>query len=488
MRLFGRTALVGAYVCPGGVFAVELVRTRGGYTVARSFESAVPLNDPQEAASELVDALASAGCRRADVAITIRGFGVAHHVLQLPPASDDILSPVVEREMRRLEPHLADPSVAWISLPQMRVVGPEAPDQRAVLALAAPRGLTGVFTDVLRDAGSRLIHLTALPVAMQRLVEEFETDSQAAGIVSPLPDGAFLGFALDGALRLVIEPHLPQDAEHELPALAEESQLGVVFVRQQFRGARIDHLSLVGSKHSMRDAETVLSERVGVPVSRYDIRDLTPAGYAALGGVLDARSPSPLSLGGSSREQLRPRSASALENASWAAVAAVVLLAGLTTIQAFRSRDAAVALRDARDRVARDSIGLAPIRTVAAQRRVAQDAVQAMQLAARERIDLQRSLVGIASAVRPPVELDSLLLAPANDGWRVLLGGRASAETSARAVQWLHDLYREIPRRLRVDSVKLDQLTYDEAGAPGASGDATVRFQLSFVVPPRRTD
>ena len=488
MRLLGRTALVGAYVCPGGVFAVELVRGRGGYTVARTFESAVPLDNPQEAASELVNALASAGCRRADVAITIRGFGVAHHILQLPPATDDILSPVVDREMRRLEPHIVDAAISWISLPSMRAVGPEAPDQRSVLAVAAPRQLASAFTEALRDAGSRLMHLTALPVAMQRLVEEFEGNAEAAGLVSPLPDGAFLGFALDGALRIVIEPHLPQDAEHELPALAEESQLGVVFVRQQFRGAHIDHLSLVGSKHSMRDAETVLSERVGVPVTRYDIRDLTPAGYAALGGVLDARSPAPLSLGGASRDQVRTRSTSALENASWAAVAVVVLLAGLTAVQAFRSRDAAVALREAQARVARDSIALAPIRAVAAQRRGASDAVQAMQLAARERIDLQRSLVGIASAVRPPVELDSLLLAPASDGWRVLLGGRASAETSARAVQWLHDLYREIPRRLRVDSVKLDQLTYDEAAAPGASGDATVRFQLSFVVPPRRTD
>ena len=482
-----RTPLIAAYVCPHGVYAVELERVRGGYSVARSFESAVHVKGPDDAADRLVGALRAAGIGRAQVAISVRGFGVTHHVLQMPPATDEILTPVVQREMRRLDPHLSDATVSWISLPALHAPEPDAVNQRSLLAVGAPDALVKAFEERLRSAGFQLLHLTALPVAMQRLVEEFETNAEAAGIVAPLPDGAFLGFALDGAIRLVIEPHLPQDPEHELTALAEEAEHGVIFVRQQFRGTQIQHLSLVGSKHSMRDAESVLSERAGIPVQRYGIRDLTPAGYAALGGVLDARSAAPLSLGGTSRLRAR-KVASPVDTASWVAVALVVLLAGLASIQAFRSYEAASVLRDERARVARDSLSMAPIRAVAAQRRAAYGAVEAMGLATRDRSDLQRALAGIASAVRTPVELDSLELARADDGWRVVLSGRVASESNARAVQWLNDLYREIPRRVRVDSVKLDQLTYDESNEPAASIVASVRFQLSFLISLGRRD
>jgi hypothetical protein len=51
-------------------------------------------------------------------------------------------------------------------------------------------------------------------------------------------------------------------------------------------------------------------------------------------------------------------------------------------------------------------------------------------------------------------------------------------------VQWIHDLYREIPRRLPVDSVRLDLLTYDDTPETDASS-ASVRFQLSFEIRPR---
>lgn len=488
MSWIARTALVGAYVCPRGVFIVEFRRARGGYSIARSFEAAGALASAAEAAERLEEALRAAGIRRAEVAVAVRGFGVVHHVLQMPPAADEVLTPVIEREVRRLEPQLGDAVVGWISLPAMRPTGgsPEAPSQRAVLAVGAPRSLVDAIDQRMRNAGFRLLHVTDLSVAMQRLLEEFEPDPTASGVMAPLPDGAFLGFALDGALRLIVDPPLPQDAEHELPALAEEAQLGVMFVRQQFR-AEVNHLSLVGWKHSLRDAEHVLQERLGISVSRYDIRNLTPAGYAALGAVLDARSAAPLSLGGATRGRTDLRAASSVDNASYVALAVALLLAGWTAVQAFRSHDAADALRDARSGVERESTTLAPIREVASQRRAAADAVETLRLSAADRVDLQQALAGIAHAVRAPVHLDSLRLAWAPGGWSIVMEGQVSSGTSARAVQLLHDLYREIPRRLSVDSVRLDELTYDEVAGTSA-GSASVRFQLSFGIPPRRSD
>lgn len=487
MSWFRARPLIGAYVCPRGVYAVEFKRSRRGYAIARSFEATGAIGSFTQAADTLLEALRVADIPRADIAVAIRGFGVAHHVLQLPAAEDAILTPVVEREMRRLEPQSADPVVGWVSLPPLREPGPEGQNHRSLLAVSAPSALVHAIDQALRGTSHRLLHITALPVGMQRLYEELETGSAAAGIISPLPDGAFLGFALDGALRLVIEPHLPQDPEHELSALAEEAHLGVLLVRQQFRGAQIDHLSIAGTKHSLRDADEVFAEKLGIPVGRLGVRDLAPAGFAALGAVLDARAATPLSLGGATRARPRVRASASMEHASYAAVAAVLVLAGLTAVEAFRSRDAAEALADARGRLQRDSIALAPIRSVASQRRAARDAVEAIRLDAADRMELQQALAGIGYAARTPLRIDTLEIRRGPEGWIAGLAGQVSAETSARAVQWVHELYREIPRRLPVDSVRLDQLSYDEAPET-ERGSSSVRFQLSFDIRPRGRD
>jgi hypothetical protein len=489
MSIFKRTALVGVYVCPSGVFAVDFKkRGSSGYELGRSFDHPDPLDDAADAADRVVSLLRTAGIQNADVAICVRGFGVTHHLLQLPPADDEVLAPIVEREVRRLEPQLGECVVSWISLPPLQSTGSEAAAQRSLLAAAAPSSLVRVFDQRLRAAGYHFLHLTALPVAMQRLVEEFEPGPAATALVAPLPDGAFLGFVLDGGLRLVIEPPTPQAEAHELPALSEEVQLGVMFVRQQFRGAQISRISLVGTRTSLFGAETVLTERLGIPVAPFAAPDLAPPAFAALGAVIDARSAKPLSLAGSSRGRSVKRAHTAVENASYAAVALVLVVAGWAVVQAARSHRASDALQAARGRLTRDSFALTPIRSTAGQRRLVQDAVGALRLVITDRIELQQALSGIAYAVRAPVRLDSLRLARASEGWSAVVGGSVAGETSARAVQSLNDLYRELPQRLAVDSLRLDHLTY--ADSPQTDGgSAVVKFQLSFGMPaPARKD
>lgn len=483
MSWLRRTPLVGAYVCPAGVFAVEFERRRGGYGIARSFESVGNIHGPVDAGRRLVDALGSAGIRHGEIAVIVRGFGVVHHVLQMPPAPDDVLDPVIDREIRRLDPDVVDPVVGWTSLPALRSVEAEAPGQRSILAIAAPRALVEAFETQFRAAGLRLQHLTALPAGMQRLIEEFEAHPQSVALISPLPDGAFLGLALDGALRIVIEPPLPQDPEHELAALTEEAQLGMLFIRQQFRGATVQSLSLAGSKHSLRDADRALSERLGIPVERYPIGNLTPAAYAALGAVLDARSAAPLSLSGKRVHTHRSRAAAGVETGSYAALGLVLLLSGLVAVQAFRSYDAVRSLRAAELRLGQAAASLAPLRSVALQRRAAEHAVHAVRLASEDRAAIQSVLVGISASLGAAIRLDSLDMQWTGDHWAVALTGQASSESNARAVQWVNDFYREIPRRVPVESVALDQLTYRDESSPG---EASVGFRLSFDFTPER--
>lgn len=487
MRFFERTPLVAAYVCPRGVFAIVGKRSGAGVEIERVIDVPVAIESEFAAADQLLTLLRTALIEKANIAISLRGFGVTHHILQLPPAKDVILGPIIEREVRRLEPDLGDCVIGWTPLPSLELGVTEPVAQRYVLAAAAPSGTVSTLEQRLRAAGHVVTHITALPVAMQRLVEEFDEGGSAIALVAPLPDGAFMGFSLGGALRLVVEPPLPRDSEHESAALAEELELGAMFVRQQFRGAQLDRIALVGTKESLSDVETVLTEKLHLPAKQLGVRGLSPAAFAALGAVLDEQSARPLSLGGDSRRRAAARAVSALHTASLAAVFVLALLGVWTVTETVRTSRATRATQAARQRIQQDSFGLAPIRATADQRRLVRDAMTAARVVAQDRIALQEALAGIAAGLRAPVLLDSLHLLRNAGRWKAVLGGSVGGLTSAQAIQSLHDVYRELPQRLPVDSLRLDELAYSEGGTTRFQS-TLVHFQLSFGIPARRRD
>jgi hypothetical protein len=488
MRWIGRSRLVAAYVCPRGVFAIQGRHAGGGIEIEHTIEEPAPLASAFDAANHLVGALQQAGITGGDVTLAVRGFGVVHHVLQMPPASDEILAPIIEREVRRLEPQLGESVVGWIPLPPVEAIGSEGSEggqQRSLLTAAAPADVVGVFEKCLAASGYRLAHLTDLSAAMQRLFEEFDTGADSAALVAPLPDGALLGFSLNGALRLIVEPPLPAGSEHDVAALAEEVELGAMFVRQQFVGARIERVVIVGSSDALADADSVLTERVRVPATQLGIPGLSPAALAALGALLDARSPTPLALGGATRRRSEARARSTLESIAFAAVVLVLIVGAWTVFETVRARRAAEALQATRRHIEQDSFGLTRLRSTAGQRKQVREAVAAVRLAVGDRVQLQEVLTGIATAMRSPVQLDSIALTRGSSGWLASVTGSVNGATSARAVQSLHDLYRELPDRLPLDSLKLDQLAYADSSTDGA---VVVRFQLSFAIPIGKKD
>ena len=482
MTLLGRPAQVGAYICPRGVFGIECRAAASGMEVVRTFGDPFGLRSPQEAAEQMISVLSAAGIAHANVSAVVRGFGIAHHTLQLPPAADSILGPIIEREVRRLEPHLGECVVQWMSLPALEPANSAAPPQRAVFAMAAPTETIAVLESHLVAAGHRLRHVTTLPVAMQRLLDQFDSGTGTIATIAPLPDGAYIGFSLAGGVRLIVEPPLPADVDHEAAALAEEVDLAAMFVRQQFRGANTDRVVLVGARPSLLELKASLSERLRVPAKQLEADDLSPVGFVALGAVLDSQEAIPQSLGGSTRERAISRGLSRLETASLAALVVLALVGFWTVAEAVRSMRAGSALAAAHRRIERDAFGLAPARATAEQRRVVRDALDAVQLASTDRQRLQSALAGIAEAARYPVRVDSLRLVRADAGWRAVLSGDVASSTNARAVQALHELYREIPRRLPVDSVRLDRLSYTDGEQ--TEGVGAVSFQLSFAINP----
>ncbi|HYC51277.1 MAG TPA: hypothetical protein VEB19_09245 [Gemmatimonadaceae bacterium] len=483
MKLLSQSSQVGVYICPRGVFGVECRPASGGVEVVRMFGEPFALRTPAEAAEQLVAVMAAAGIARADIAATIRGFGAAHHTLQLPPAPDSVLGPVIEREVRRLEPHLTDCVIQWMSLPALDSGPTTAPPQRSVFAMGVPTDTIRTLETVVAASGHSLRHVTALPVAMQRLLDQFDSGTGTIATVVPLPDGAYIGFSLSGGVRLIVEPPLPSDISHEAAALAEEVDLAAMFVRQQFRGANTDRVVLIGARQSLSELKTSLAERLRIPIKQLEAESLTPVGFVALGAVLDARSDSPQSLGGKTRLRAASRGMSRLETASYIAIVLLALVGFWTAAETVRSVRAGTALETARRRLERDAFGLAPARATAEQRRIVRNALAAVQLASADRVRLQTALSRIADVARAPVHLDSLRMLRADDGWRAVMTGNVRSSSNARAVQALHDLYRDLPQRLPIDSLRLDRLSYPDGEQSDETG--VVRFQLSFGITAR---
>ena len=485
MMFDGRAPRIGAYVCPRGAFAVECAAAAGALEVRRAFGEPYGLRNAEEAAERLVTVLHAAGVTRARVSIAIRGFGVAHHTLQLPPGPDAVLDAVIEREVRRLEPHLTDCVVQWMSLPAIEgsLTGPAgAAAHRAIFASAAPREVVDALDSRLRAAGHRLEHLTTLPVAAQRVVEQFDSGSGTVATVTALPDGAYIGFSLEGGVRLIVEPPLPQDAEHEASALAEELELAITFVRQQFRGTSVDRVALLGARPSMAALRDTVTGRLAVPAKQIEGETLPPAALIALGSVIDGGAAHPLSLGGSTRARHQSPAMSRLETASLVAVFVMALAALWAVAETVRTVRAEAALRSAVHRVEQDDFGLAPLRATAEQRRLVSDAIDAVRVASADRAGLQATLSAIAVAMPSPVRIDTLRLAWTDGRWRAVVGGAIESSSNARAVQVLHDVYRELPQRLAMDSLRLDQLAYGDDGADSDAGSGLVRFQVSFAL------
>lgn len=473
---------VGAYVSPRGVSVIEYRATGKGIEVLRTFDHPARIQSERQAIDHLLRILQDAGIKKAAITLTIRGFGVVHHILGLPPARDELLTPLVDRELKRLEPQLDEPRVGWLGLPTDPAEMTDAPPQRQVLAAAVSKHVADAVGAAIVAAGHRLAHFTALPAAVQRLHEEFVPDGSPSALVAPLYDGAFIGLFLGGAMRLVIEPPLGDDEQVEAAAVAEEVELGAMFVRQQFRGAQVDRVIIAAPAETLIGAESTIAERLGHPATRLKVQSLSAGSLVALGGVLDSRSPAPLSLAGA---PVRPSAAGMLAPASYAAAVLAFVVGSIAVIEALRTRNAHSELQAARQQIETEAFGLSGIRETAGQRRLIRDAVNAMRLSERDRLELQNGLSTLGGIAIPPMRLDSVHMDRGSNGWVTAISGQVSAESNARSVELLHQFYRDLPRRLGVVELSLAQLSYADGSVEEAP---SVRFQISFVIPYSKTD
>lgn len=484
----------GAVLTPAGIHAVECQRGVHGIRMGRYLSDLTPSGSAEESIRRAADLLEAAGSRGRRVSVALAGFGVCHHLLTLPPAPDDVLAPIIVRELRRFYPDLfaagsGEPVIGYavLDFPDAPADGPAEGSRPAqILATAVPSDLLLLLHESLAERGLVLEHVTILPQVVQRLMGTVADPRQTTATVLLVPGAPLLGFFYEGKLRLFSTPvtNSRGPAAFEAEAVIEHVQRGALFLRQQFRGAPLDRVLLSAEPGQREELGAQLEERLGVRSERLGASDAPPGALAALGSVLDAAAEAGLNLLPAS---LRPPSAAGRWSRRLAVASATVLVAasawwGWSGVRQADSAEARVAelaqSLDAR------SAALAAVQPVIRERQGhARRATTLMTLEARHR-RLPELLWAIQSS-SADVRVDSLTLETSGDRWAGILSGTASASSSAAAAEMVDRFYRALARELPGGIVDLRQLAYvDFAGGeearPGDSEPVTLAFRLSL--------
>ncbi|MFO7892104.1 MAG: hypothetical protein R6U63_00100 [Longimicrobiales bacterium] len=473
-----------AVASPQGLHVVEYGRERGGLSLRGGIRQPEPGDDPASLAAALADAIESLGGRGGELVLALGGYGTAHHILTLPYADDEILRPIVGRELRRYYPNLDDPVVDFV--PGAHVEG-SSPRKQEVLVGAVPYPLAVDLSRALAARKVELHHLTVQPAVLQTLYDTFDGALTPAVMVLLMEAGLLIGCFHHGALRLFIEP--PQDV-HGRPlrdpeAVTEQVQRANLFLRQQFPNAGVSRVLLAAPDGEYEAVASMLRAELESDVVR--MAD-TPAGsLAALGAALDADTRRPLRL---LPPEVRPRTGAERWTRRLAAAAAGIVMAAAVWWAGAAMTVARVEADRARtveSRVRTELAWLNSVERTLETRRAHELRLEFVEATTAERAETRRILAAVAAAAPPPVRLDTLRVERQAGAWALTLTGRAAAGTSADAVRAVDALYRGIPERLPVRELELDELrdvqeaegdtTIATGGAPVAIG-----FHMSFIV------
>ncbi len=232
-----------ALIDQDGVALIEYRHEKDGFRVlgarieTRRFETI-------EAASDAIIAmLASERAKHAAVAVALQHFGSFYHSMILPEAGDEIIRPIVEREMQRVY-DVADPAVVFSRGPS--VDRREAPRRdatkppRQVLIAGAPRHVVSGVQARLAAAHVRVDVVTVVPETLRRVYDAVDGSAEPTAMLVCLASGAHLAFFVERRLELAIEPPIALEGERTVdPAvIVDQVERGAVFLRlNKLRGA-----------------------------------------------------------------------------------------------------------------------------------------------------------------------------------------------------------------------------------------------------------
>lgn len=463
-----KAARFSVLLSPGGGYGLEYRVTRAGLSIVQHIVLPGPLANPVAAANQLWQELGPR-LRGADLMIVLRGYGVMHEVMTLPPGDAAPVRAVAARELARLHGPGLHADVLRPAQP------PAQPSQQVVAA--APMDMLHTLEQALHERGAAHIRVTTVPRALERLVLELDDATGPCAIVLPLPDGPAIAYLHEGRLRYFIEP-LAMSGEVPLDTtlLVEQVARGRLYVRQHFRGASVDRVLVGGGaqEHALLEA---LQTQLGVQSKPIGAEIGDPGALAAFGGILDRLADDGVDLFAATRRA--PTGAERfLPLARVAAIAALVISGAWAAAGGLRVGSESAGLERAREDVAARMPGIWATRSTLEQRAAYDARLAAVQDADARHGQLARSIAALGSAVDGGIRLTSFDAAWGGNAWRIGLGGVASGRSSAEAVGTLNAFYNRIPQRLPVTNLTLGG--YDYLASDSLTRTVRLSFQLQL--------
>lgn len=495
----GASRAFGALIANDGVCLVEYEAERTGMRIIDQWIDPARSQSIDEALGRLRALVEARGAKQPRLAIAVEQFGVFHHTMTLPGATDDVLLPVIRREVQRAF-GVADSVIAFTrGAPSERREASRADERtapRQLLIGGAPRIVADALASAFRGSDIRVEIATVVPKSIHSLYEATGSSLEPTAVLVCLEGGPHLAFFLDGRLELAIDPPIALEGErHPIPMILDQVERGTVYFRQQFRGAQPTRLLLAASPEDFEPLASALETRLGARVKPLFAAPSSPAAIVAMGAVLEARRAAPLDLF-PHPPTMSERMARALRgpNAVVAASATAAAIALIWAASQYLSLNAATRASAQLDASVRQGIvQVAPIRSVAERRADVSRQLEFIRTSNRERATLTASLVQVASTAPAAIRFHGVQVVRSANGWLTTIEGQAVGATPAQAVRALDLFYSAIRGRSDVSAPNLDQFDYDSpkpagdstaAKAPEPVQDAgiTLQFRMSFTL------
>lgn len=481
------------------VVVLEYAQEKSGFRVIDT-RTEIRRSTTADAVAEVVIQLLAqmkAG-RNVSLSAVLQHFGSFFHTIALPPAPDEILRPVILREIQRSF-NITDPAIAYVTGPQ--VERREAPRDgtsvvpHQMLVAGAPKSVVSALEAVLTKARIRVEGLTVIPEVFRRLYDALDGSTEATAVLVCLANGPHVAFFVNGRLELAIEPPLALEGEAPLDSavIIDQLERGAIFLRQQSRGTVATRLLLSAPESDYEALASAIETRTGMHVAPLGRNIGPPETIIAMGAVLAAR--------GSDRLDLFPRAPtievrlrravsgpSAITTTALAAAGIAFLWAATQFAGFTRERQALLRLQNqvatampAVSSMRQSADGRARIASIRASLASSQD----------DRHRVGDLLSNIAASAPPGAQLDSFSIERIPDGWKAVIFARAAGATGAAAVttatSMFHFLERRSPRLKDLDfQVSSYQPTAAAAGqqpGPTHTGQNQLLFSVSFIAP-----
>ena len=469
------------FIAHDGVTLVEHQRDQSWVRAVAQWTDLRPAASIDEAVARLSALLTRTGARKPRLSIVIEQFGVMHHLMTLPRTADEIVRPIVKRELQRL--FGASDAVVAFTRSATATADDKGPQQ--IVVAAAPSNTLDALR-AIEPEGTRIEIATVVPKAMHALYALHGASGEATAVLVALESGPHLAFFLDGRLELAMDPPIALEGDRpSVEMVLDQLERGAVYFRQQFRGAEASRVLLCAREEEYAQIATAIEARTTARVQPLFKGPSSPEAVIAIGAALEARQKPPL--------DLYPHPPTATERAAAlvhgpmrfvtaAAVAATIaFIWGAWQVASLVSANRATT--GFQESIAKQTPATAPMRAVAQRRADLVAQAEFVRAGVGERESLTQTLAAIAANATDGISFDTLHVQRAGDSWATTIEGTARGATTTQAVYGLDALVRSIRGQHGVSAASLDDFDYPKSpndSLPRAGAPVTIAFHLSF--------